>query len=126
MEDYGSGDRRLRPDECLMHGELMNMVHRIESKLDVIDGRQIEYIREQAVIKGIVTNGLSSNVQIIKDQIESLCCRLTAVEDFKWFRVAMTKFRDNMFLYVFRAALIGGGLYMIVRFSDQVIKGFVK
>jgi hypothetical protein len=117
-------ERRLRPDECLMHGELMNIVHRIETKLDVIDERQIEYIREQAVIKGIVTNGLSSNVQSIKDKIEDMCGRLTAVEDFKWFRVAMTRFRDNMFLYVFRAALLGGGLYVIVRFGDEIIKGY--
>jgi hypothetical protein len=95
--------------------------------------RQIEYAKtsarieeRQENIERIVTNGLSHNVAAIAERLDTFCKevkkRLDELEDFKWFRLPVTKLRDKIFWYVLKIALAGGAIYLIIHYGGNVIK----
>jgi hypothetical protein len=118
---------------CEAHHELVASLRDINHKLDGMIERQIEYAEtsarieeKQEQIERIVTNGLSHNVADIAKRLDIFCeevkKRLDELEDFKWFRLPVTKLRDKIFWYVLKIALAGGAIYLIIHYGGNVIK----
>ena len=118
---------------CSSHHELVESLRDINHKLDGMIVRQIEYAEtsarieeRQENIERIVTNGLSHNVANIAKRLDIFCeevkKRLDELEDFKWFRLPVTKLRDKIFWYVLKIALAGGAIYLIIYYGGNVIK----
>ena len=118
---------------CGAHHELVESLRDINQKLDGMIVRQIEYAEtsarieeRQENIERIVTNGLSHNVANIAKRLDIFCeevkKRLDELEDFKWFRLPVTKLRDKIFWYVLKIALAGGAIYLIIYYGGNVIK----
>jgi len=118
---------------CSAHHELVESLRDINQKLDGMIVRQIEYAKtsarieeRQENIERIVTNGLSHNVANIAKRLDIFCeevkKRLDELEDFKWFRLPVTKLRDKIFWYVLKIALAGGAIYLIIHYGGNVIK----
>jgi len=126
-------DERRQNWTCGAHHELVESLRDINQKLDGMIVRQIEYAEtsarieeRQENIERIVTNGLSHNVADIAKRLDIFCeevkKRLDELEDFKWFRLPVTKLRDKIFWYVLKIALAGGAIYLIIHYSGNVIK----
>ena len=115
---------------CGLHKQLMDTIDRIETKVDAISVRQTEYIAKTVKIEGIVTNGLASNVKYMRERLDKFCeeaeKRFIEIEKFSWFRQWMTGLRDNLFQNLLRLILIGGGIYMVVCFGNEIVKGLIK
>ena len=118
---------------CGAHHELVESLRDINQKLDGMIVRQIEYAKtsarieeRQENIERIVTNGLSHNVADIAKRLDIFCeevkKRLDELEEFKWFRLPVTKLRDKIFWYVLKIALAGGAIYLIIYYGGNVIK----
>lgn len=118
---------------CSSHHELVESLRDINHKLDGMIVRQIAYAEtsarieeKQEQIERIVTNGLSHNVANITKRLDIFCeevkKRLDELEDFKWFRLPVTKLRDKIFWYVLKIALAGGAIYLIIHYGGNVIK----
>ena len=118
---------------CSSHHELVESLRDINHKLDGMIVRQIEYAEtsarieeRQENIERIVTNGLSHNVANIAKRLDIFCDevkkRLDELEDFKWFRLPVTKLRDKIFWYALKIALAGGAIYLIIHYGGNVIK----
>ena len=126
-------DERRQNWTCEAHHELVASLRDINHKLDGMIERQIAYAEtsarieeKQESIERIVTNGLSHNVADIAKRLDIFCeevkKRLDELEDFKWFRLPVTKLRDKIFWYVLKIALAGGAIYLIIHYSGNVIK----
>jgi len=126
-------DERRQNWTCGAHHELVESLRDINQKLDGMIVRQIEYAEtsarieeRQENIERIVTNGLSHNVADIAKRLDIFCeevkKRLDELEDFKWFRLPVTKLRDKIFWYVLKIALAGGAIYLIIYYGGNVIK----
>ena len=126
-------DERRQNWTCGAHHELVESLRDINQKLDGMIVRQIEYAEtsarieeRQENIERIVTNGLSHNVADIAKRLDIFCeevkKRLDELEDFKWFRLPVTKLRDKIFWYVLKIALAGGAIYLIIHYGGNVIK----
>ncbi len=118
---------------CEAHHELVASLRDINHKLDGMIERQIAYAEtsarieeKQESIERIVTNGLSHNVANIAKRLDIFCeevkKRLDELEDFKWFRLPVTKLRDKIFWYALKIALAGGAIYLIIHYGGNVIK----
>ena len=118
---------------CGAHHELVESLRDINQKLDGMIVRQIAYAEtstrieeKQEQIEKIVTNGLSHNVANIAKRLDIFCeevkKRLDELEDFKWFRLPVTKLRDKIFWYALKIALAGGAIYLIIHYGGNVIK----
>ncbi len=126
-------DERRQNWTCGAHHELVESLRDINQKLDGMIVRQIEYAEtsarieeRQENIERIVTNGLSHNVADIAKRLDIFCeevkKRLDELEDFKWFRLPVTKLRDKIFWYVLKIALAGGAIYLIIHYGGNIIK----
>ena len=126
-------DERRQNWTCGAHHELVESLRDINHKLDGMIVRQIEYAEtsarieeRQENIERIVTNGLSHNVAAIAERLDTFCKevkkRLDELEDFKWFRLPVTKLRDKIFWYALKIALAGGAIYLIIHYGGNVIK----
>ena len=126
-------DERRQNWTCGAHHELVESLRDINHKLDGMIVRQIEYAEtsarieeRQENIERIVTNGLSHNVADIAKRLDIFCeevkKRLDELEDFKWFRLPVTKLRDKIFWYALKIALAGGAIYLIIHYGGNVIK----
>ena len=118
---------------CESHIEIVESLRDINQKLDGMIVRQIAYAdtsarieERQENIERIVTNGLSHNVADMAKRLDVFCeevkKRLDELEDFKWFRLPVTKLRDKIFWYVLKIALAGGAIYLIIHYGGNVIK----
>ena len=126
-------DERRQNWTCGAHHELVESLRDINHKLDGMIVRQIEYAEtsarieeRQENIERIVTNGLSHNVANIAKRLDIFCeevkKRLDELEEFKWFRLPITRLRDKIFWYALKIALAGGAIYLIIHYSGNVIK----
>jgi len=109
----------------------------INHKLDGMIVRQIEYAEtsarieeRQENIERIVTNGLSHNVADIAKRLDIFCeevkKRLDELEEFQWFRKPITAFRDGIFIAVFKVAMIGALIYVLIHFGREFIQVVMK
>ena len=126
-------DERRQNWTCESHMEIVESLRDINHKLDGMIVRQIAYAEtsarieeKQEAIERIVTNGLSHNVADIAKRLDIFCeevkKRLDELEDFKWFRLPVTKLRDKIFWYALKIALAGGAIYLIIHYGGNVIK----
>jgi len=115
-----------RRSDCLAHASLEATLGSMNEKIDLILERQLEYSNRITKLETIVTNGLSHNVANISKSMDDFCVevkrRLDELEDFKWFRLPVTKLRDKIFWYVLKIALAGGAIYLIIHYGGNVIK----
>ena len=122
---------------CGAHHELVESLRDINQKLDGMIVRQIEYAEtsarieeRQENIERIVTNGLSHNVADIARKLEGFCSevkkRLDELEEFQWFRKPITAFRDGIFIAVFKVAMIGALIYVLIHFGMEFIQVVMK
>ena len=126
---------------CAAHGRMEEKIdigfRDIGVKLDDIVERQLEYIErltriedKQEQIERIVTNGLSNNVANIAKRLDIFCeevkKRLDELEEFKWFRLPITRLRDSIFWYLFKLAAAGGVLYLIIHYGKEMVQGTFK
>lgn len=123
MTERRNQDRR---ESCMMHESLEETLKGISDDIKTIMDRQIVYAeriacieQRQIQVEKIVTNGLSHNVQ-------NIVRRLDKLDEFGWFRKPVTKLKDSMFWYALKIAIAGGGLYIVMHFGDELIKGVVK
>ena len=122
---------------CGAHHELVESLRDINHKLDGMIVRQIEYAEtsarieeKQEQIERIVTNGLSHNVANIAKRLDIFCeevkKRLDELEEFQWFRKPITAFRDGIFIAVFKVAMIGALIYVLIHFGREFIQVVMK
>ena len=122
---------------CSSHHELVESLRDINHKLDGMIVRQIEYAEtsarieeRQENIERIVTNGLSHNVADIAKRLDVFCGevkkRLDELEEFQWFRKPITAFRDGIFIAVFKVAMIGALIYVLIHFGREFIQVVMK
>jgi len=122
---------------CSAHHELVESLRDINQKLDGMIVRQIEYAEtsarieeRQENIERIVTNGLSHNVANIAKRLDIFCeevkKRLDELEEFKWFRKPITAFRDGIFIAVFKVAMIGALIYVLIHFGREFMHVVMK
>ena len=130
-------DERRQNWTCGAHHELVESLRDINHKLDGMIERQIAYAEtsarieeKQESIERIVTNGLSHNVADIAKRLDIFCeevkKRLDELEEFKWFRLPITRLRDSIFWFILKIALAGGAIYLVIHYSGDIIKGIVK
>ena len=130
-------DERRQNWTCGAHHELVESLRDINQKLDGMIIRQIAYAEtstrieeKQEQIERIVTNGLSHNVADIAKRLDIFCeevkKRLDELEEFKWFRLPITRLRDSIFWFILKIALAGGAIYLVIHYSGDIIKGIVK
>jgi len=130
-------DERRQNWTCGAHHELVESLRDINQKLDGMIVRQIEYAEtsarieeKQEQIERIVTNGLSHNVANIAKRLDVFCeevkKRLDELEEFKWFRLPITKLRDSIFWFILKIALAGGAIYLVIHYSGDLIRGITK
>jgi len=122
---------------CEAHHELVASLRDINHKLDGMIERQIAYAEtsarieeKQESIERIVTNGLSHNVANISKRMDDFCVevkrRLDELEEFQWFRLPITRLRDSIFWYLFKIAAVGGVLYLIIHYGQELVRGTFK
>ena len=122
---------------CEAHHELVASLRDINHKLDGMIERQIDYAKasarieeKQESIERIVTNGLSHNVANIAKRLDIFCDevkkRLDELEEFQWFRLPITRLRDSIFWYLFKIAAVGGVLYLIIHYGQELVRGTFK
>ena len=122
---------------CESHIEIVESLRDINQKLDGMIVRQIEYAEtsarieeKQEQIERIVTNGLSHNVANIAKRLDIFCeevkKRLDELEDFKWFRLPVTKLRDKIFWYALKIALAGGAIYLVIHYAGDIVKAVLR
>ena len=130
-------DERRQNWTCSSHHELVESLRDINHKLDGMIVRQIEYAEtsarieeRQENIERIVTNGLSHNVADIAKRLDVFCGevkkRLDELEEFQWFRKPITAFRDGIFIAVFKVAMIGALIYVLIHFGREFIQVVMK
>jgi Flp pilus assembly protein TadB len=130
-------DGRRQSWTCGAHHELVESLRDINQKLDGMIVRQIAYAdtsarieEKQEQIERIVTNGLSHNVANIAKRLDSFCeevkKRLDELEEFQWFRKPITAFRDGIFIAVFKVAMIGALIYVLIHFGREFIQVVMK
>ena len=122
---------------CEAHHELVTSLRDINHKLDGMIERQLDYAKtsarieeKQESIERIVTNGLSHNVANISKRLDIFCDevkkRLDELEEFQWFRLPITRLRDSIFWYLFKIAAVGGVLYLIIHYGQELVRGTFK
>jgi Flp pilus assembly protein TadB len=122
---------------CGAHHELVESLRDINQKLDGMIVRQIAYAdtsarieEKQEAIERIVTNGLRHNVANITKRLDIFCeevkKRLDELEEFKWFRLPITRLRDSIFWFILKIALAGGAIYLVIHYSGDLIRGITK
>jgi Flp pilus assembly protein TadB len=130
-------DERRQNWTCGAHHELVESLRDINQKLDGMIVRQIAYAdtsarieEKQEQIERIVTNGLSHNVANIAKRLDIFCDevkkRLDELEEFKWFRLPITRLRDSIFWFILKIALAGGAIYLVIHYSGDLIRGITK
>ena len=130
-------DERRQNWTCGAHHELVESLRDINGKLDGMIVRQIAYAEtsarieeKQEQIEKIVTNGLSHNVANIAKRLDVFCeevkKRLDELEEFQWFRKPITAFRDGIFIAVFKVAMIGALIYVVIHFGKEFLTVVLK
>lgn len=117
-------------DVCPDHGKMMELLGRIEQRLEdgqrtMIELKEICACNSGAVkeVKGIVTNGLKSDVERIKQTMQIL-------EDFDWFRKGIQKMRDRLFWNALKGVCLVVIFMVLFHLTDaatiSIVKGLVK
>lgn len=105
--------------------------HDIKEKMDEISNRQLEYIKTQTRLEYAISNGMRTDIMVIRERLDTFCAgvdneikeikkRIDILEAFKWFRDIANKFRDTVIWSVLKLALAGGLIASIIYFGDKI------
>ena len=102
----------------------------MNEKIDLILERQLEYSNRISVLETLVKNGMSHNIIEIREKLETVCeqygKRLAVLESFAWFRTAVSNIRDNLFINIIKLSVVGGIIYVLVHFGNEIVKMVLK
>ncbi len=119
-----------RRSDCLAHASLEATLGSMNEKIDLILERQLEYSNRITKLETIVTNGMSHNIIEIREKLETVCeqygKRLAVLESFAWFRTAVSNLRDNLFINIIKLSVVGGIIYVLVHFGNEIVKMVLK
>ena len=91
---------------------------------------QLEYSNRISVLETLVKNGMSHNIIEIMAKIDTICeqygKRLAILESFSWFRVAVSNIRDNLFINIIKLSVVGGVIYVLIHFGNEIVKMVLK
>ena len=121
---------RERRSDCLAHASLEATLGSMNEKIDLILDRQLEYSNRITKLETIVTNGMSHNIIEIREKLETVCeqygKRLAVLESFAWFRTAVSNLRDNLFINIIKLSVVGGVIYVLIHFGNEIVKMVLK
>ncbi len=118
-----------------MHGVMFESIEKkftdIDRIMNEIADRQIEYIKSQAKLEYAISNGMRTDIMVIRERLDTFCAgvdneikeikkRIDILEAFKWFRDIANKFRDTVIWSVLKLALAGGLIASIIYFGDKI------
>ena len=119
-----------RRQNCLAHDNIETTLTSMNEKIDLILERQLEYSNRITKLETIVTNGMSHNIIEIREKLETVCeqygKRLAVLESFAWFRTAVSNLRDNLFINIIKLSVVGGVIYVLVHFGNEIVKMVLK
>lgn len=119
-----------RRSDCLAHASLEAILGSMNEKIDLILERQLEYSNRITKLETIVTNGMSHNIIEIREKLETVYeqygKRLAVLESFAWFRTAVSNIRDNLFINIIKLSVVGGIIYVLVHFGNEIVKMVLK
>ena len=119
-----------RRSDCLAHASLEATLQNMDEKLDSLVKGQLEYSNRISVLETLVKNGMSHNIIEIKNKMETVCeqygKRLAVLESFAWFRTAVSNLRDNLFINIIKLSVVGGVIYVLVHFGNEIVKMVLK
>jgi len=103
---------------------------RLERKIDLLVDRQMGFIEQVTRIDGIVSNGLSSNVEGITKKLDLMCekfgKRLVELEQYKSILSLLHGFKEKTFAYVITIAFTGSLILVLMHFGSKIIQGYLK
>lgn len=135
--EWNKVERRQQPEVCPMHGVMFESIEKkftdIDETMKEIANRQIEYIKTQARLEYAVSNGMRTDIMVIRERLDTFCDgmnkeidgikrRLDILEAFKWFRDMANKFRETIIWTVLKLAIAGGLIFLIFYFGDKLKK----
>lgn len=133
--EWNHVERRRQPEVCAMHGVMFESIEKkftdIDRIMNEIADRQIEYIKSQAKLEYAISNGMRTDIMVIRERLDTFCAgvdneikeikkRIDILEAFKWFRDIANKFRDTVIWSVLKLALAGGLIASIIYFGDKI------
>lgn len=135
-------DRRQGTGVCPMHELHMSAIEqrlagvegqqaKLFEKLDQVSERQIEYIKTQTRLEYAISNGMRTDIMVIRERLDTFCAgvdneikgikeRINILEAFKWFRDIANKFRDTVIWSALKLALAGGLIASIIYFGEKI------
>ena len=119
-----------RRSDCLAHESLEATLESMNKKLDSLMAGQLEYSNRISVLETLVKNGMSHNIIEIRAKIDTICeqygKRLAILESFSWFRTAVSNIRDNLFINIIKLSVVGGVIYVLIHFGNEIVKMVLK
>jgi len=119
-----------RRQNCSAHESLEATLQNMNDKLDSLMAGQLEYSNRISVLETLVKNGMSHNIIEIREKLETICeqygRRLAILESFAWFRNSVNNIRDNIFINIIKLAVVGGVIYILVHFGNEIIKAILR
>ena len=119
-----------RRQNCLAHESLEATLESMNKKLDSLMAGQLEYSNRISVLETLVKNGMSHNIIEIREKLETVCeqygKRLAVLESFTWFRTAVSNLRDNLFINIIKLSVVGGVIYVLIHFGNEILKMVLK
>ncbi len=133
--EWNKVERRQQPEVCPMHGVMFESIEKkftdIDKTMKEIANRQIEYIKTQARLEYAVSNGMRTDIMVIRERLDTFCDgmnkeidgikgRLDILEAFNWFRDMANKFRETILWNVLKLAIAGGLIFLIFYFGERI------
>lgn len=141
-------ERRQQPEVCPMHGVMFESIEKkftdIDKTMKEIANRQIEYIKTQVRLEYAVSNGMRTDLMVIRERLDTFCeginekvdnvykkvdkvndevdaikDRVTILEAFKWFRDMANKFRETVIWNILKLAVVGGLIVSLIFFANK-------
>lgn len=152
-DEWNGAERRRQPEVCPMHGVIFESIDKkftdIDRTMNEIANRQIEYIKSQAKLEYAISNGMRTDVMVIRERLDTFCAgmdkelskingrldtfcdginkeldgikgRLTILEAFKWFRDIANKFRETVIWNILKFAIAGGLIVSLIYFGEKI------
>jgi hypothetical protein len=118
-------------DKCPLHDGIVEWLREgrterkeIIAKLDKLIERESVHHEELVCVRGIVSDGLQSNVKDICTEVKAINEKIVVLDDFKKSLDWLVSLRDHTFKTVLWIAILGGAAYSFIHFGSEVV-GFI-
>jgi hypothetical protein len=141
-------DRRKGTGVCPVHELHMSAIEqrlagvegqqaKLFEKLDQVSERQIEYIKTQARLEYAISNGMRTDIMVIRERLDTFCAgvgselkeirgRIDALDSFAWFRNLANKLKDNAIEFLIKAVIAGALISFVAYFWARVIDALAE